>query len=456
MWERRRLRTRARPDGFPSLFHAPNTPSRSIFFLLPAIFLISLRTSLVVGGGMAPKRVKTPQELEADQIRHTMPFYPPCGPWACIDELAGWVAGETNEHGATLLLDAKEAGPSARLDTRIFTCFLMAGVVPPLSLFLCAILEKYGLLLSQLHPNSLLALAIFQFLCEAFVGVHPSVALFRHYYNVRLESGGAMTGGFTFRLRDGREWDYIDMFQKKWDPCRTDWCWVWLLEVDPLFAEPIVLLASKADWQELDPHDGELAAAVGRILDLRSQGITARHVITTFLWEQVVPLQCRIHPMWAFTGVRDTTRLQKGRLEGAELDRRVNQLLGGTQCVLWLPDGLLPLHERSTDDRTLILGEMPACDAHGPSAASPGQSDLTDPTGPRYRRQLVISSDNKDEAQDQVLLAERMQWVPQALHHSPALRSVPVMGTGTSAAVESAGVPSEIPLSSFLPWNEGS
>jgi hypothetical protein len=157
---------------------------------------------------MGPKHVRPTQEQEVDQIQRTMSFYPPRGSKIRANKLMGWVADETNEHGATLLMDTKEARPRARLDTRIFTCFLMAGVVPPLSLFLCAMLEEYVLLLSQLHPNSLFTLAIFQFLCEAFVGVHPSVALFRHYYNVRLESRGAMSGGFTFRLCDGRGQDY--------------------------------------------------------------------------------------------------------------------------------------------------------------------------------------------------------------------------------------------------------
>jgi hypothetical protein len=167
---------------------------------------------------MGQKRAKPTQELEADQIRRTMSFYPPHGSKICTGDLEGWVAEETNEHGATLLMDAKDAGPRTRLDMRIFACFLMAGVVPPLSSFLRAILEEYGLLLSQLHPNSLLALSIFQYLCEAFVGVHPSVALFRHYYNMRLDSGGAMSGGFTFCLRDGWGREYIDISQKKWDP----------------------------------------------------------------------------------------------------------------------------------------------------------------------------------------------------------------------------------------------
>jgi hypothetical protein len=56
----------------------------------------------------------------------------------------------------------------------------------------------------------------------------------------------------------------------------------------------------------------------------------ARHVVTSFLWEKVVPLQRRDHLMLAFMGVTDSTRLWKGRLNEAELDRCINQLLGGT------------------------------------------------------------------------------------------------------------------------------
>jgi hypothetical protein len=113
---------------------------------------------------MCQKRAKPLQELEADQIWRTMSFYPPCGSKIRASELEGWVADETNKHGAKLLMDARDVGPRTRLDMRIFACFLMAGVVLPLSSFLRAILEEYGLLLSQLHPNSLLALSIFQYL----------------------------------------------------------------------------------------------------------------------------------------------------------------------------------------------------------------------------------------------------------------------------------------------------
>ena len=69
---------------------------------------------------------------------------------------------------------------------RVFTCFLVAGLVPPMSAFSVAVLAEYGLLLAHLHPNAILTLAMFQYLCECFVGIDPHVALFRHYYYPRV------------------------------------------------------------------------------------------------------------------------------------------------------------------------------------------------------------------------------------------------------------------------------
>ena len=47
------------------------------------------------------------------------------------------------------------------------------------------ILEAYQIQLLHLHPNSILILAIFAYLCEAYVGIRPSVALFRSFYSLR-------------------------------------------------------------------------------------------------------------------------------------------------------------------------------------------------------------------------------------------------------------------------------
>ena len=59
------------------------------------------------------------------------------------------------------------------------------GLLPPFSDFFIAVLEAFGLHMLRLHPNAVLILATFAYACEAFVGVVPSMALFRHYFMPR-------------------------------------------------------------------------------------------------------------------------------------------------------------------------------------------------------------------------------------------------------------------------------
>jgi hypothetical protein len=162
----------------------------------------------------------------------------------------------------------------------------------------------------------------------------------------------------------------------------------------------------------------------------------------------VAPLQRRSHPMWEFTGVRDSTRLRNGCLTVEELDRCVNQLLGGTQGALWLMDDLQLLYERDEDARIQILSKMPACDTRGPLAASSGQPDLARSEGPTRHRKLMLPSDSKDEAQDWVPLAERMRQAPLVLHRSSALLSVPSPEAGTSTIAAGAGEMPGVPSTS--------
>jgi hypothetical protein len=102
------------------------------------------------------------------------------------------VADGSNEHNLTVLAHAHEDTGHGARDTRVFFCFLMAGMVPPMSLFLHAMLSTYGVVLEHLHPNALLVLAIFQHLREAYVRVGPSVALFHIFFEAYLGSNGSI------------------------------------------------------------------------------------------------------------------------------------------------------------------------------------------------------------------------------------------------------------------------
>jgi hypothetical protein len=145
---------------------------------------------------------------------------------------AGYVAGGTGERGPTILAHASEAVGHEARDARVFLCFLVAGMVPPMSLFLHAALTTYSVVLAHLHPNALLTLAIFQYLCEAFVVVRPSVALFCIFFEAHLDAGGAISGCLSFRLRSDMVTCFISMPIKEWEEWRSNLCFVRFSEED--------------------------------------------------------------------------------------------------------------------------------------------------------------------------------------------------------------------------------
>jgi hypothetical protein len=67
----------------------------------------------------------------------------------------------------------------------LFLHNIYAGLVPPFSSFFLAILNHYQIHALHLHPSSTFLLSIFAFYCEAFIGVMPSIALFRHFFYLR-------------------------------------------------------------------------------------------------------------------------------------------------------------------------------------------------------------------------------------------------------------------------------
>jgi hypothetical protein len=95
-----------------------------------------------------------------------------------FEGLAAYIADEKNKHGRTTAAHANEIIRWRARDARVFFYFIVA----------------------HLHHNSLIALAIFQHFCEAYVGVYPSLALFRYFYSTNLDVGGAISGSLIFRL----------------------------------------------------------------------------------------------------------------------------------------------------------------------------------------------------------------------------------------------------------------
>jgi hypothetical protein len=49
---------------------------------------------------------------------------------------------------------ARENTSRGARDVRVFFCFIMAGMVSPMFLFLHAVLTTYGVVLAHLHPDT--------------------------------------------------------------------------------------------------------------------------------------------------------------------------------------------------------------------------------------------------------------------------------------------------------------
>jgi hypothetical protein len=64
----------------------------------------------------------------------------------------------------------------------VFITFFQRRFGLPAYDFLCSLLHHYKIELVHLNLNSILQIAIFVHLCEAYLTVHPSFSLFKHYF----------------------------------------------------------------------------------------------------------------------------------------------------------------------------------------------------------------------------------------------------------------------------------
>jgi hypothetical protein len=116
-------------------------------------------------------------------------------------------------------------------DFVFFTAYALVGLVPPLSSFFLTLLEYYGLQLQHLSLNSIALVAIFVHLCEMYVGVRPSVWLFRRFFMLKaVSTRPPLIIGHYFQRRTPGHARYIaPVFPDRWERWREYWA---LVQVD--------------------------------------------------------------------------------------------------------------------------------------------------------------------------------------------------------------------------------
>jgi hypothetical protein len=189
----------------------------------------------------------------------------------------------------------------------------------------------YGAVLVHLHPNALLTVAIFQYLCEAFVRVSPSVVLFHLFFEACLDAGSAMSGCLSFHLRSSMEMCFISMPNREWEEWLANWCFVRFSEEDDpvAYAEPTGFSEALPIWTSPASMAG-LESTVERIQNLRDN----HHVVDSFVRYNIAPLQQRSCPHWEVLSRNHLTRLYHDSPSEGEILRVSNFLAGGNQTKL--------------------------------------------------------------------------------------------------------------------------
>jgi hypothetical protein len=150
------------------------------------------------------------------------------GSLASLRQLMGWQAPGFEHRLKRGVVPLANLEPG---DFVFFSAYALAGLVLPLSSFFLMLLEFYGLQLQHLSPNSITLVAIFVHLCEMFVGVRPSVRLFRRFFVMKAVSQRPpLIGGYYFARRTQGPSRYIALVSPgRWERWREDWA---LVQVD--------------------------------------------------------------------------------------------------------------------------------------------------------------------------------------------------------------------------------
>jgi hypothetical protein len=154
-----------------------------------------------------------------------------------IQTIREMVGSKNSEWGATRIWHGhapRDTLPAMAQPFFLFSIF--TGLVPPFAPFFLAILETYGIQAIHLHPKSITLLAVFAYACEAWIGIKPSVASFRHLFSLRSFGLNQSSGSVSFIATARTEGDFIDLkWMKKVEDFRSGWLFVDILEESELF-----------------------------------------------------------------------------------------------------------------------------------------------------------------------------------------------------------------------------
>lgn len=87
----------------------------------------------------------------------------------------------------------------------LFVSFVCAGLCLPDSSFLHHFLHYFSISLHDFTPNGVLHITVFLHFCEAFLGILPSITLFRYFFHLKSQPKTDTT-----QFRQGKQKEFFD------------------------------------------------------------------------------------------------------------------------------------------------------------------------------------------------------------------------------------------------------
>lgn len=231
----------------------------------------------------------------------------------------------------------------------MFMAFLLRGLSLPAHEFLRCILFTYGVQLWQLSPNSILHLAVFITLCESFLGIEPHWGLWKRIFFVKRlcnANGPYVVGGVGFAVRKEAKYFKFPM-RESVQGWRQKWFYI---RDQPTESQPSGLpkfkdvpeAKAKKSWRNvLTAEEKPIAEELyRRVLELKESGgqtMLGTEIAALFLKRRIQPLMARSHPMYMYTGSKDSTRINTADFTDKELLDEVRRL------TLFSQDDNIPL-----------------------------------------------------------------------------------------------------------------
>nr|CAE03811.2 OSJNBa0027H09.11 [Oryza sativa Japonica Group]CAE76082.1 B1340F09.20 [Oryza sativa Japonica Group] len=271
----------------------------------------------------------------------------------------------------------------------VFSHFFYGEFALPTSKFFCGILNFYGINLHHLNPNSIVHIANFVHVCEAFLGIRPHFALFRRIFFLKPQpnkSKPCVVGGAGFQLRGTLSQKYFFM------PFKTSnkgWHanWFYVQNPEPALPEYSCLPPVYQDtWNSL-PMGDEAAQALElmeSMLKLKEQGLQGEQITRHFIKCRLAPIKERSCTAFEFDGKHDPNREDPDSLDFKIMKERMYKIFSNAIVISY--SHLLPVVPYNAFN-------PPPPGSGGPKIRSDSQSKTPNLTGQSdsCKRKLVMS-----------------------------------------------------------------